>query len=87
MKVYLERYTFYRQNEVHFRRKEHPQGVGWLDFMSWVISYGNEWEKYSNYLGKEMEISRNCDTTQFLAFLGWPLNCHDAYHGVGGCVI
>lgn len=55
--------------------------------MSWVISYGNEWEKYSNYLGKEMEISRNCDTTQFLAFLGWPLNCHDAYHGVGGCVI
>lgn len=24
-----------------------PWGVGWLVFMTWIISYVNKWEKYS----------------------------------------
>ena len=36
--------------------------------MGWVISYANEREKYSNYFGEEVEISRNWVTTHSLAF-------------------
>ena len=54
----------------------------WLVFMGWVISSA-EWEDYSNYLGEGVEISRNWATAHFLAFHGWPQNCH----GAGGCVI
>ena len=51
--------------------------------MGWVISWASKWEDYSNYLGKRAEISRNWTTTHFLAYHGWPQNCH----GAGGCVI
>ena len=78
--VYLERYTFYRQNEVCLRRD-----VGWLVFMGQVISYVNRWEDYFNYLGGGGEISRNWATAHFLAFYGQPWNlswhlrvCHSA---------
>ena len=51
--------------------------------MGWVIAHTNEWEDYSNYFGEGVAISRNWATAHFLAFYGWPQNCHDA----GGCVI
>ena len=30
----------------------------WLVCIGWVISYANEWEDYSNYLGEGAEITR-----------------------------
>ena len=56
--------------------------MAWLIFMGWVISWANEWEEYSNYLGEGVEISRNWATAHFLVFysalkLSWHLwVCH-----------
>ena len=44
--------------------------MAWLVFMGWVISQGNEWEDYSNYLEKGAEISRNWAPPIFLFFSG-----------------
>ena len=43
--------------------------------MSWVISYTNKWEEYSNYIGDGVEISRNWATAHFGAFYSQPWNC------------
>lgn len=67
--IYLERYTFCRQNAVHLKRWEQPRNMGLLVFMCWAISQGNEWEDDSNYFGKEAEISRTCATTHFWHFM------------------
>ena len=49
--------------------------------MGWIISSANEWKGYSNYFGDGAGISRNWATTHFLAFYGWPQNCHGASGG------
>ena len=54
-----ERSTLHRQSVGH---------VGWIVFIAWVISYANEWEDYSIYLGEGVEISRNWATTHSLVF-------------------
>ena len=53
----------------------------WLVFISWVISYANEWEDYSNYLGDGAETSWIWATAHSLVLVTW--NCH----GTSGCVI
>ena len=52
--------------------------MGWLVFMGWIMSQANEWEDYSNYLGKWAGISRNWATTCFFGlFWSWSLwVCH-----------
>ena len=55
-----------------FREEHTPQTecgpCGWIVFIAWVISYANEWEDYSIYLGEGVEISRNWATTHSLVF-------------------
>ena len=53
---------------LHRRGWEPQQNVGWLVLTGWVISYGNEWEGYSNYFGEGMEMSRIWATTHSLVF-------------------
>ena len=60
---------------------QQAKGV-WLVFISWVISYVNEWEDYSNYFWEGAEISRIWATTLSLV-LTVPWNCP----GTSGCVI
>ena len=52
-----------------------------LVFIGWVISYANEWEDYSNYLGDGAETSWIWATAHSLVLVTW--NCH----GTSGCVI
>ena len=83
---FIQRETLHRQRVGHFGRQEAKgkrlQNIAWLIFMGWVIWQANVWEDYSNYLGEGAGIPRNWATTHFLAFYGWPQNCH----GTGGCV-
>ena len=44
------------------------ENVGGLVLIGWVISYGNEWEGYSNYFGEGVEMSRIWATTHSLVF-------------------
>ena len=57
--------------------------MGWLVFLSCVISQANEREDYSNYSRGGAGIFRNWATVHFLAFYDQPQNGH----GAGGCVI
>ena len=67
--IYSERNTLHRQTVSHRRGwVQQPQNVVWLVFRGWVISQANEWEDYSSYFGKRVEISRNWATTHFLVF-------------------
>ena len=57
--------------------------MGWLVFMGWVISWANEYENYSSYFGKGVEIFWNWASAHFLTFYDQPLN----FHGACRCVI
>ena len=73
--------TLHRQSLSHFRGQVWLQNVAQLVFISWVISYANEWENYSNYFG-EVVISKIWATALF-GLLTVPWNGH----GTSGCII
>ena len=77
---YRERHT--PQSDGHGKGGVQQPNGAWLVFISWVISYVNEWEDYSNCLWEGAEISRIWATTHSLV-LTVPWNCH----GTPGCVI
>ena len=51
------------------QKAECPGLWRWLVFMSWIISYTNKWEEYSNYIEDGVEISRNWATAHFGALM------------------
>ena len=57
--------------------------MGWLIFMGGVISWANEWEDYSNYFGGRGGDFQELGPAHFLAFYGWPWNCHGGAYGCG----
>ena len=52
----------------HHRGRVQPWNVTWLLVIGWVISYANEWEGYSSFFWKGVEISRIWATTHSLVF-------------------
>ena len=77
---YLKRNKFHRP----LRRWVWPRNVVWLAFMSWVISQANEWEDYSNHLGKGEDVQELDHPRVFgLWWSFWPWNCHST----SGCVM
>ena len=61
-----ERSTLHRQTVGSHRLQ--PPNLAKLVFISWVISYANEREDYSNYFWEGLEISKIWATTHSLVF-------------------
>jgi len=70
-----------------FREEHTPQRecgpCGWIVFIAWVISYANEWEDYSIYLGGRGGDSQELGHHPLLGLLTVSWNSH----GTSGCVI
>ena len=69
-----------------FREEHTPQSVGhvaWIVFIVWVISYANEWEDYSIYLGGRGGDFQELGHHPLLGLLTLPW----ISHGTSGCVI
>ena len=63
-----ERSTLFRQSMGHSRVQCSLKNVIWLVFISWIISYANDQEDYSNYFWEGKEISRLWATAHSLVF-------------------